>query len=278
MAPPANDDLTNMLAMMSINLPEFEAAIDEDPLKWLQDFERKTRYMKEETRKEQLVYCFNRTAKYWFTDQIEEGIKEMSWEAFKEKFISKFVNQEKRDKAASIIRRMTFELGENRVSNFLIDFNHWYCILYLHSTEEQKIADALDRFRIKFQSRLLGISVISEIETIKDLEKIAHKIEKSFLIETRNHVSSNAILGGTQSDTQMLLNEIKKLQNEVENLKSGSGKRQRKCYKCDGDYPKCGCKCSKTWPTCGCEYQKGTMKVSQGASNQSNSTVANEMN
>ncbi|RWS01320.1 hypothetical protein B4U79_13335, partial [Dinothrombium tinctorium] len=112
---------------------------------------------------------------------------------------------------------MRFELGEMRVANFLIDFKHWFKLMYPGASEEQLVKAAIERFPIKFQSRI--ISIADDIKTISKLQTIAERVEKALLLELRESMQLYAAKAQKQeSETQLLLDEIKKLREEVNGL------------------------------------------------------------
>lgn len=60
------------------------------------------------------------------------------------------------------------------------------------------------------------------------------------------------------SELKEILEEIKSLKKELAEIKKSKSSGDRKCYKCSGPWPGCGCgkkcrSCSGSYPKCGCK-------------------------
>lgn len=250
------ESLQNMF--FSIDLPEYHGKSDEDAVSWLNEYEKRTRFWPAELKLEQVKYSFEQTPKYWFEDVIEPTIKSTDWDSFKKAFLKKFINEEKIEIAETKLRDMAYTIGVTKVSSFFIDYEHWMRIANPKMEEGQKVRDLINRFPASFKSRLAVSRKLNEIETLKDLESLAERVEQSLSLESEGPSEMTSFHSVESDQLSQIIQKVDRLAKDVDMLKR---KRQRKCRVCHEDWPGCKCKkvcrtCSGQWPQCGCKYRR----------------------
>jgi len=181
-----NQDLLQAMFLLNTNLPEFSGRVDEDPLRWLSEFEKKTFLLSEEKKLQTVKHCFEETPKFWYEAKVLPKLTSLTWSEFKETFIKEFFDEEKRDVANNKLRTMRYEIGEVKINSFIIDFIHWFEVTNPSAIDKQKISEIIGRLPSNFQSRLATVVKTSDIKDIDELRNYCERIEKSFLIEKRN--------------------------------------------------------------------------------------------
>lgn len=261
-------DLGNLIQALTVNnveIPDFSGSAIEDSLKWLNLYERRTGAWTEQFRIDRLGYYFTGTAQAWLKDiKKQDCWKTMSFKDFKNLFIKKFVSRDMEELARTKIKAMTFNIDEHRVATFAIDFKQWYEKLYPNFTVKSFLRELLDRFPPQFQRKLIRYNSLDSFKTIDDFVAAAEQVEKCI----RMKASENAALmvsQATSSNEVMieLLKEIKGMKTELIALKSEKVERKttRRCFKCSGPWPSCGCTsvcrmCNGGYPACGCRRNR----------------------
>lgn len=257
-------DLIQSLAIANADIPEFSGRIEEDATKWLSAYERKTSTWKEAARVQQVKQYISGTAQYWFEDEIERKLPNISFFQFKKLFTDKFVDKDKRAIALRKIKSMRFNLDDNRVATFIIDFKHWYKKLNPDAKIEVLISELFEKFPLNFQCKFLNAAALEDMSSLEDFTKIAERIERSMRLEEKS--SSKLMSAKTkceESVLEKLLSEMKEMRGEINRLKEVSTRvdrtqsNQKRCFKCQGAWPACGCSsrcrtCNGSYPACGC--------------------------
>lgn len=261
-------DLIQSLAMANAEIPEFSGRVEEDATKWLSIYERKTATWKEQARIQRIKHHVTGTAQYWFEDQVERNIATLTFPQFKKNFTEKFVDKDKRQVALRNIRLMKFNLEDNRVANFVIDFKHWHSKLNPNASTTMIIHELFERFPVDFQCRFLNAAAIEDITSLDEFTKIAERIERCMRLEEKSSSKLMNASSTTNDDVlKQLLTEMREMRLELNKIKETADRavntqsNQKKCFRCNGEWPVCGCKsrcrtCNGTYPTCGCRGMK----------------------
>lgn len=244
---------------LMIDIQPFTGSIHEDPIRWIDEFALKTRFWKEESQLEQIVFYLQRTAKFWFTDELE-ACNKTSFIQFRKAFIARFVGQDYRTNAIKKLKAMKLNLQENSVSNFVTDFRHFYKEVYPSASEEDMIHEIFDRFPTELRSKILQQSKLSSFSTLNELKMVAERSEASVKLDNESMGKLFAAKQTMADDTlKELVQEMKALKTQLAAISSIQSKKsqKKKCFKCSGDWPNCGCtqkcrKCQGQWPKCPC--------------------------
>lgn len=235
-----------------------------DPLRWLADFERHSRYLTDEGRLESLRHLFEGTARYWYLDDIEGVVTD--YQTFKRKFYERFVDVDQREHSLQRLRNMQF-CPDVAVIDFVTDYRHFYKIAYPEASVRQLLYDLFERFSANFRSRFVRIKTLDEILDLQHFLKIAKKVQTSFKIDSEADTFACAVKVSERaqpvasSEITTILEVVKTMQKEIESLKSTVAEMNvKRCYKCKQPWPGCGCakkchKCSGPWP-CDCRMRK----------------------
>lgn len=172
------------------NLPEFSGEKTENPIEWIESFEKKTRSLTPEKQLEQIKYCFVRTAKYWYQEEVKNKIKDLKYEDFRKIFLKKFLSLSDRDHAVKKLKELTYNPSDMTVSSFVTNFRHWYCRIHPTSTSQELISDIFERYSAEFREKFLLAADLESVSGIEEFVTISERIERSLDIRREDNFSS----------------------------------------------------------------------------------------
>lgn len=251
---------------MNIDISPFTGSIHEDPVKWIDEYSRKSRFLKEDGQVEQVRFYFEKTAKFWYDEEIQMKQKDLSFQDFRKLFLTRFMSEDIRLAAIKKLKSMKYELEDNTVSNFITDFKHFYKKVYPKAEDGDIVLEIFEKFPAELQSKIVSQISITEVKTLVDLQMVAERSAKSVRIDNDvmkkvysvKKEKTDVVISGLMDELKVIKTQLAEIMN---NQKSSS--RKRKCYKCSGDWPSCGCtqkcrKCQGEWPKCPCASAKNS--------------------
>lgn len=277
--------LCQSMATSNTDIPDFHGKPEEDGLKWLSLYERRTATWLESYRMKRLQSFMTGTAQYWIQDlQKQHQLEEMTFEKFKKLFIAKFVDKDYRNIALRKLKGMKFSLEDHKVTTFIVDFKHWYDKLFPEATIQFKIRELFERFPQKFQRKMLNMTSLEALKSIDEFEDVAVRVEQCMRLKEREVSKLMAVKAEMKADTtsrsdvllEELVREIREISQSFKTFQNSHsrGSSGRRCFKCTGPWPNCGCSsvcriCKGSYPSCGCRRSKTNpaIKVEQGNDN-----------
>lgn len=268
-------NLSDLMQSMSsnLNISEFSGRNEEDPIKWIAQYERVTRLWTDAGRVEQVVYYLDGTAKYWYKQAVAN--KPTTFADFKKQFLLQFTQTEEREFAIRKLKQMVYDPTLHRVSNFITDFIHWTNIVHPDYDEKKQIRDLFERFSSTFQRKFHLSTTLDDVKTLKVFTDVALRIEKGMKLKqleqnTLMQASVRQANDARDDILKELLLEIKSIKSDVSELKKENNqnkvKKAKQCFKCGESWPECGCvskcrECSGKYPACGCGKRKVAKQI-----------------
>lgn len=261
-------ELLRAIINSSIDVSTFSGAVHQDGRKWIDEFDRKTRLLNDKDKFDTIKFYLEKTALFWFKDEIETDESVRTFSALKDKFISKFVCKDVRMDSLRKLRKLKYCSELNRVSTYVVDFRHYYKLAHPRSSDAEMIADLFETFPEEFRSKFLNVTDLEDVKDLKEFGKIAERVERSVGVDKQLEKKLFAAKSNDSLDLKKLLEEIKALRTEVSSLKEQKSSRAKQCFKCHGEWPLCGCgrkcrQCQGSWPSCGCGSKTAATKPKQ---------------
>lgn len=253
---------TDFLPTLSFQLPSFAAKLGEDANRWLNEFERKTTQLSDERKINHVNSCLQRSAFFWFEDDVIPAFPELTWQIFKREFEKKFIRKGRREEAARRLKEMKFNIEETTLSSFIMEFKHWHQLINSDSREPDLILGIYEKLPFPFQSKISSQKCVYDFESLKEFETIAERVEDSMRIDLKHEAVLFAASEAKDSHMiQQILTEIAGLKQQFESLNIQTNRAKLRkdglCFKCSKQWPACGCtskcrRCGGSWPQCQC--------------------------
>lgn len=163
-------------AGMGAEVSLFAGKPSQDPVRWLAEFERKSRHLPNLARVENVMYFLEETPYFWYLDEVKGKV--LDFAEFKKLFLGKFVRKTERERALAKIKNMQFSSELTSVSSFAIDFKHFFALAYPKADKSQIILELFERFPPEFRGKFLGMKDIKDVVEISNFVELGERVEK----------------------------------------------------------------------------------------------------